>query len=211
MKNVLNDKIHIAIVEDDPEIRQTLSLIIDGSQGFVCKHVFPDGESAIKGIKDIPVDVVLMDIDLPGISGIEATRLMKREHPKMDFIMLTVQSDDDSIFESLCVGASGYLLKDTNPADLLVHIREVFEGGSPMSSQIARRIINSFRIIENPLSDRETEVLKNLSKGFNYKEIAEEMYLSPHTVKTHIKNIYGKLHVNNRAEAIYKAIKQKLI
>ena len=211
MKNVLNDKIHIAIVEDDPEIRQTLSLIIDGSQGFVCKHVFPDGEAAIKGIKDIPVDVVLMDIDLPGISGIEATRLMKREHPKMDFIMLTVQSDDDSIFESLCVGASGYLLKDTNPADLLVHIREVFEGGSPMSSQIARRIINSFRIIENPLSDRETEVLKNLSKGFNYKEIAEEMYLSPHTVKTHIKNIYGKLHVNNRAEAIYKAIKQKLI
>lgn len=109
------------------------------------------------------------------------------------------------------MGASGYLLKDTNPADLLVHIREVFEGGSPMSSQIARRIINSFRIIENPLSDRETEVLKNLSKGFNYKEIAEEMYLSPHTVKTHIKNIYGKLHVNNRAEAIYKAIKQKLI
>ena len=211
MKNVLNDKIHIAIVEDDPEIRQTLSLIIDGSQGFVCKHVFPDGESAIKGIKDIPVDVVLMDIDLPGISGIEATRLMKREHPKMDFIMLTVQSDDDSIFESLCVGASGYLLKDTNPADLLVHIREVFEGGSPMSSQIARRIINSFRTIENQLSDRETEVLKNLSKGFNYKEIAEEMYLSPHTVKTHIKNIYGKLHVNNRAEAIYKAIKQKLI
>ena len=208
---MLEDKIHIAIVEDDPEIRQTLQLIVDGSSGFVCKHVFPDGESAIENIADLPIDVVLMDIDLPGISGIDTTRILKKEFPKIDFIMLTVQTDDDSIFESLCVGASGYLLKDTNPADLLVHIKEVYDGGSPMSSQVARRIINSFRIIDNPLSERETEVLKMLSKGLNYKEIADEIFLSPHTVKTHIKNIYSKLHVNNRAEAIYKAIKQKLI
>ena len=152
-----------------------------------------------------------MDIDLPGKSGIEATRELRKRIGEIDFIMLTVQSDDDSIFESLCAGASGYLLKDTNPADLLVHIKEVHEGGSPMSSQIARRIINSFRIIDNPLSDRETEVLKLLSQGLNYKDVAETMFLSPHTVKTHIKNIYSKLHVNNRAEAIYKAIKQKLI
>ncbi len=205
------ENIHIAIVEDDKEIRQTLSLIIDGSKGFSCKYAFPDGESAIASIAKLPIDVVLMDIDLPGKSGIEVTRELKKKCPDLDFIMLTVQSDDDSIFESLCVGASGYLLKDTNPADLLVHIREVYRGGSPMSSQIARRIINSFRIIENPLSERETEVLKMLSKGMNYKEVAEEIFLSPHTVKTHIKNIYSKLHVNNRAEAIYKALKQKLI
>ncbi len=208
---MLTDTIHIAIVEDDNEIRQTLQLILDGSAGFACKFAFADAESAIASIPDLPVDVVLMDIDLPGKSGIEATRELRKRIGEIDFIMLTVQSDDDSIFESLCAGASGYLLKDTNPADLLVHIKEVHEGGSPMSSQIARRIINSFRIIDNPLSDRETEVLKLLSQGLNYKDVAETMFLSPHTVKTHIKNIYSKLHVNNRAEAIYKAIKQKLI
>ncbi|AVI51590.1 DNA-binding response regulator [Pukyongia salina] len=208
---MLTDTIHIAIVEDDNEIRQTLQLILDGSAGFACKYAFADAESAIASIPDLPVDVVLMDIDLPGKSGIEATRELRKRIGEIDFIMLTVQSDDDSIFESLCAGASGYLLKDTNPADLLVHIKEVHEGGSPMSSQIARRIINSFRIIDNPLSDRETEVLKLLSQGLNYKDVAETMFLSPHTVKTHIKNIYSKLHVNNRAEAIYKAIKQKLI
>jgi len=206
-----SETIHIAIVEDDNEIRQTLNLILDGSSGFSCKYAFPDGESAIASIPNLPVDVVLMDIDLPGKSGIQATRELKKKCNDIDFIMLTVQSDDDSIFESLCAGASGYLLKDTNPADLLVHIKEVYDGGSPMSSQIARRIISSFRIIENPLSARETEVLKLLSQGLNYKDVAEEIYLSPHTVKTHIKNIYSKLHVNNRAEAIYKAIKQKLI
>ncbi len=206
-----NNTIHIAIVEDDNEIRQTLTLIIDGSQGFSCKYAFPDGESAMASIATLPVDVVLMDIDLPGKSGIEVTRYLKQKCPEIDFIMLTVQSDDDSIFESLCVGASGYLLKDTNPADLLIHIKEVFDGGSPMSSQVARRIISSFRIIENPLSERETEVLKLLSQGMNYKEVAHAIFLSPHTIKTHIKNIYSKLHVNNRAEAIYKAIKQKLI
>ena len=203
--------IHIAIVEDDDEIRQTMRLIIDGTPGFFCKQSFPDGESALSPLCEVDVDIVLMDINLPGKSGIEVTRILKSKQPELDIIMLTVQSDDDSIFESLCAGASGYLLKDTSPADLLVHIREVHEGGAPMSGQIARRIINSFRIIENPLSTRETEILKMLSKGMNYKEIAEEIFLSPHTIKTHIKNIYSKLHVNNRAEAIYKAIKQKLI
>ena len=206
-----SETIHIAIVEDDNEIRQTLTLIIDGSRGFSCKYAFPDGESALASIANLPVDVVLMDIDLPGKSGIEVTRLLKQNCPEVDFIMLTVQSDDESIFESLCAGASGYLLKDTSPADLLVSIREVHNGGAPMTSQIARRIIQSFRIIENPLSGRETEILKMLSQGMNYKDVAEDLFLSPHTVKTHIKNIYSKLHVKNRAEAIYKAIKQKLI
>ncbi len=208
----MNSKtINIAIVEDDKEIRQTMSLIIDGTDGFSCKHSFPDGESAMESIYNLPIDVILMDIDLPGISGIEVTRILKQKHPNIDFIMLTVQSDDDSIFESLFAGASGYLLKDTNPAELLEHIKEVVNGGAPMSSQVARRIINSFRVIENPLSERETEIIKLLSRGMNYKDVAETIFLSPHTVKTHIKNIYSKLHVNNRAEAIYKAIKQKLI
>ena len=208
---ISKETIHIALVEDDSEIRQTLQLILEGSDGFQCKHVFPDAESALAKIPAISVDVILMDIDLPGKNGIEATRTLKRKCPELDFIMLTVQSDDDSIFESLYAGASGYLLKDTNPASLLVHIKEVYQGGSPMSSQIARRIISSFRIIDNPLTERESEVLKLLSQGLNYKDVAETVFLSPHTVKTHIKNIYSKLHVNNRAEAIYMAIKQKLI
>ena len=205
------DNIHIAIVEDDHEIRQTLGLIIDGTAGFTCRYAFPDGESAIASIANLPINVVLMDIDLPGKSGIEVVRQLKGQCPDIDFIMLTVQSDDDSIFQSLCVGATGYLLKDTNPVDLLSAIQEVYNGGSPMSSQVARRIINSFRIIDNPLSDRESEILKHLSKGMNYKDVAEELFLSPHTVKTHIKNIYSKLHVNSRAEAVYKAVQQKLI
>ena len=204
-------QIHIAIVEDDNEIRQTLSLIIDGTAGFSCKYAFPDGESALTSIPNLNIDVVLMDIELPGKSGIEVCGKLKDQCPELDIIMLTVQSDDDSIFESLCVGASGYLLKDTNPADLLVHIQEVFNGGAPMSSRVARRIINSFRIIDNPLSPRESEVLKLLAKGLNYKEVADKLFLSTHTVQTHIKNIYSKLQVKTRAEAVYKAIKQKLI
>ena len=203
--------IDIAIVEDDKEIRQTLSLIIDGSKGFSCKDTYVDAESAIKSIPHKKIDVVLMDIQLPGKSGIEATKVIKQTCPHIDFIMLTVQEDDDSIFESLYAGASGYLLKDTNPVDLLTYIQDVFKGGSPMSNRIARRIIRSFHVIESPLSDRETEVLRLLSKGMNYKEVASKMFLSPHTVKTHIKNIYAKLHVHSRAEAIYTAIKNKLI
>ena len=206
-----SEVIHIAIVEDDDEIRQTLNLIIEGTPGFTCKEAFPDAESALASVPKLPVDVVLMDIGLPGKSGIEATHLIKQKCPQLDIIMLTVQADDDSVFESLCAGASGYLLKDTSPADLLMHIKEVHEGGAPMSSQIARKIIHSFRVESTNLSERETEILKMLSKGMNYKEVAEQLFLSPHTVKTHIKNIYAKLHVNNRAEAIYKAFKQKLI
>ncbi|WP_299550134.1 response regulator transcription factor [Seonamhaeicola sp.] len=206
-----HQNVHIAIVEDDNEIRQTLTLIINGSQGFTCNYAFPDAESAMVSIENLPIDIVLMDIALPGKSGIEATKYIKQKCPELDIIMLTVQSDDDSIFESLCAGASGYLLKDTDPAELLKHILEVYKGGSSMSGRIARKIVNSFRIIENPLSERETDVIKLLSKGFNYKEVATELFLSPYTVKTHIKNIYSKLRVNNRAEAIYKAFKQKLI
>ena len=124
-----HQNIHIAIVEDDNEIRQTLTLIIDGSQGFTCKYAFPDGESAMASIENLPVDIVLMDIDLPGKSGIEVTRVLKQKCPQIDIIMLTVQSDDDSIFESLCVGASGYLLKNTSFPDMKQAIETIHAGG----------------------------------------------------------------------------------
>ena len=133
--------------------------------------------------------------------------------PDTDFIMLTVRQDDQSVFSSLCAGATGYLMKDTPPSDLLHSIKEVYAGGSPMSANIARKVISSFTAVTppSPLTDRETQILNLLCEGMNYRSIAEKIFLSAHTVKTHIKNIYKKLHVNSRAEAVNKAIRDKLI
>jgi len=202
----------VAIVEDEPEIRNVLSFIIDRSPGYSCKMFFSDCETAFEPIKSHPPDVVLMDIHLPKMSGIEGVQVLKAELPEVDFIMLTVQDDDDSVFNSLCAGASGYLLKDTPPATLLNAIKEVRDGGSPMSPSIARRVISSFRpTSQSPLSERESEILQKLCNGENYKAIADSLFISGHTVRAHIKNIYKKLHVNSRAEAVTKAIRDKLI
>lgn len=207
-----NQIIHVAIVEDDDEIRQTLALIINGTPGFYCKHTFTDAESAVVELPNLYAHVVLMDIELPGISGIEAIRKLKAKLPATDFLMLTVRADDESVFNSICAGASGYLMKDTPPSELLKSIEEVQKGGAPMSANIARKVIHSFHNFQpSPLSERETEILKKLSEGMNYRSIADEIFLSPHTVKTHIKNIYKKLHVNSRAEAVKKAIEDRLI
>jgi len=209
----LKDVIHVAIVEDDDEIRQILSLIIDGSPGFSCKHTFGNAESAIDKLPQLYIDVVLMDIELPEKTGIEAVYTLKHRMEEVDFIMLTIKQDDDSVFNSLCAGATGYLLKETSPVDILNSIKDVVKGGSPISTNIARKIIHSFNSPKapSPLSNRETEILTLLCGGHNYKSIAEKLFLSAHTVKTHIKNIYKKLHVNTRAEAVSKAIKDKLI
>lgn len=207
-----NEIIHVAIVEDDHEIRQTLALIINGTPGYHCKHTFVDGESAIKELPNLYARVVLMDIELPGMSGIEAIRKLKSLSPDTDFIMLTIKQDDDSIFRSLRAGASGYLAKDTPPSDLLQAIKEVYNGGAPMSHNIARRVIDSFKNVnKSPLSDRETEILRLLCDGQHYRSIAEQLFLSAHTIKSHIKNIYQKLHVHSRAEVVKKAIRDNLI
>lgn len=205
--------IRIAIVEDDSEIRESLGLIINESKGFVCGHLYPDAESAISDLPHRAVHVVLMDIELPGMSGIEAVTILNPKMSETDFIMLTVKQDDNSVFNSLCAGATGYLMKDIPPQDLLNKIREVVEGGAPMSSNIARRVIDSFNIptIPSPLSKRETEILRLLCQGMNYRSIATELFLSSHTIKSHVKNIYRKLHVHSRAEAVSKAIKDKLL
>ena len=204
--------INVAIVEDDPEIRQTLTLIINGTPGFSCLFAYGDCESAIEDLPKHLINVVLMDIELPGMTGIEGVRELKPRLPNVDFLMLTIKQDDSSIFSSICAGASGYLLKDTPPGELLRSIKEVFNGGAPMSTSIARKVIHSFHNnVPSPLSDRETQILKFLCDGNNYRVIAKQLFLSTHTVKTHIKNIYKKLHVNSRAEAVKKAIKDKLI
>lgn len=206
------ETINVSIVEDDDEIRKLLTLIIDGSPGFSCKQTFTDCESAIKGIKAKPPDVMLMDIMLPKMNGIQGVKILKEQFPMTDFIMLTVQEDDDSLFNSLCAGATGYLLKDTPPIELLQSIKEVRQGGSPMTASIARRIIASFRkSSDSPLTKRETEILEKLCDGQNYKIIAESLFVSGNTVRAHIKSIYKKLQVNSRAEAVKKALSDKLI
>ena len=146
------------------------------------------------------------------MSGIEGVKILKEKLPETDFIMLTVQEDNESVFNSLCAGATGYLLKDTPPAALLAAIKEVKEGGSPMSPSIARRIISSFRPnLESPLSKRESEILEMLCNGDNYKTIADALFISGHTVRAHIKSIYRKLQVNSRGEAVNKALKDRLV
>ena len=204
--------IQVAIVEDDTEIRQTLALIIDGTPGFNCQLTYSNGLDAFEALQKHYVEVVLMDIEMPKMNGIECIRKLKPIKPTIDFLMLTIKQDDESIFDSIYAGASGYLLKDTPPARLLEAIREIKNGGAPMSTSIARKVIQSFHQVKaSPLSDRETEILRHLAGGENYKSIANQLFISPHTVKTHIKNIYDKLHVHSRAEAVRKAIEDRLI
>ncbi len=201
--------IAVAIVEDIKEIREGLQLLIDNSDGFLCREVYANAEEAIQQLPQSQPDVVLMDINLPGISGIDCIRKIKHQCSATQFIMSTVYEDDDNIFESLKAGASGYLLKKTEPAKILEAIREVVGGGSPMSTQIARKVIASFQakngIDETEiLTPKEKEILKALSKGLRYKEIAADMHISIETVRSHVRRIYEKLHVQSRTEALNK-------
>lgn len=207
-----DEAIKVAIVEDDDEVRELLQMIVHNSPGFSCEHVFPDAESAIESLPEVKPNVVLQDVQLPGINGIDCIGQLRTAIPETDFIMLTVLQDDETIFEALKAGASGYLLKDTPPAQLLQAIKEVQEGGSPMSPSIARKVIASFHpSASSPLSDRETEILSLMVDGKEYSEIGEQLFISGHTVRAHIKNIYRKLEVNSKAEAVKTAINKRLI
>lgn len=201
--------IRVVIIEDIKEIREGLQMLINGSDGFTCAQTFPSAEDALEKLPAIYPDVALMDINLPGISGVEAVRRLKIQCPHTQFIMSTVYEDDESIFESLKAGASGYLLKKTPPAKLLDSMMEVYNGGSPMSGQIARRVIASFQhknYIDDSeiLTQREKEILKSLAKGLRYKEIASDFNIGIETVRSHARNIYEKLQVQSRTEAINK-------
>jgi len=215
MRGPIEDRpIRVAVVEDDEAIRQSLVLIVDGSPGYRCRQGFASAEAALRGLPDDPPDVVLMDIGLPGMSGIEATRALRERLPGVDVVMLTVKDDDEAVFSSLCAGATGYLIKSMPPAQLLQSIDEVYRGGSPMSASIARRVITSFQSVPaeaTSLTRREIEILEHLCNGESYRVIAEQLYVSGHTVRAHIKNIYEKLQVNSRAGAVRKAMKERLI
>lgn len=204
--------ITVSIVEDDPDIRESLALLINGTPGFSCASTYGSAEKGVKGIlKDLP-DVVLMDIGLPGITGIAAIKQLKEKQPELDILVLTIQSDNKVVFDALCAGACGYLVKDTPPAQLLDAILETYEGGAPMSTKIARQVVESFQVTpQTNLTTRETEVLTHLCKGKSYKMIADTLFISEETVRRHIKNIYRKLEVHSKSEAVAKAFKEKLV
>jgi DNA-binding NarL/FixJ family response regulator len=208
--NTGHEPICIAVVEDDKTVREGLQMLLNGSPGFTCVAAYGNGEDAVAGLPEVKPDVVLMDINLPGINGIECIIRLKEMDLPMQFIMLTVFEDADAIFRSLSAGATGYLLKQTPPAKLLEAIQDVYRGGSPMSGEIARKVVQSFQhplstsASSNGLTKREEEILSYLVKGFFYKEIASSLFISTETVRTHIRNIYEKLQVRTRSEAILK-------
>ena len=211
--SIRNVSISVSIVEDDPEVRGSLGRLIDSSPGYRCVSQHASGENALQEIPRINPNVTLMDINLPGFSGVECTRRLKPLLPATQIIMLTVYQNTENIFNALAAGATGYLLKQTPPAELLAAIRDVHEGGSPMSSHIARKIVQSFQhAVSNSaeaqsLSPRESQVLDLLAKGYLYKEIAETMKVTYATVHTHIRHIYEKLHVRSRTEAVAKHLR----
>ena len=212
----VNKAIQVALVEDDPGVRANLAAMLDGSPGFQCQAAYADGAAALKGIPAKRPDVVLMDINLPGMLGTECVNRLRSVAPNLPVLMLTVYDDSEQIFKSLMAGASGYLLKRTPKDKLLEAIREITLGGAPMSRQIARRVVRYFQELKREpeavrrapevetLTEREEQVLAHLAKGHAYKEIADLMGISFETVRTHVRTIYEKLHVHSRTEATLK-------
>ncbi len=210
----MSDKypIRVMIVEDDEIIRNSFVSLLGTSDKFDCVANYDNCEIAIKNLlKDDP-DVILMDIELPGISGIDGITKIKKIKLDIDIITVTIHNDDDKVFQALCAGACGYLTKNISPEKLMDSIEEAYRGGGPMSTNIARMVVQSFqRNTMSPLSPRETEVLQLLSKGKSYTMIADELFINKETVRSHIKNIYIKLEVNSKSQAIEKATKERLI
>ena len=200
--------IRVAIVEDNDSIRESLALILNGSPGLRCCGAWRTAEEALANLPGQAADVVLMDINLPGQSGIQCVRELKARQPSPQIIMLTIEDDPRKVFESLKAGACGYLIKNLPPAQILAAVEEVHRGGAPMSSQIARLLVQQFQQSDHKkdemahLTPREEEVLGLAAKGYRSKEIADALSLSAQTVQTHFRNLYEKLHVRSRAEAV---------
>jgi len=203
--------ITVSIVDDEGDLRRSIGGFINGAPGFRCLSAYATAREALRGLPQDRPDVVLMDINMAGMNGIECVARLKAQNPKIQIVMLTVYEDSDQIFKALTAGASGYMLKRLTPASLLEAIREVHEGGSPMSSSIARKVVASFRRTARtggagtgPLSNREQMVLELVAKGFPYKQIAGELGITVPTVRNYLRRIYDKLHVESRTEAVAK-------
>jgi DNA-binding NarL/FixJ family response regulator len=217
MKSEGERTIRVAIVEDRREIRDGLATIINGTAGFRCTGAYRSMEDALENIDGNLPDVVLNDIGLPGMSGIDGIRILKQRHPDLLVLMLTIYDDDDRIFEALCAGASGYLLKKTPPARLLESLSEAVSGGAPMSPEVARRVVALFRAFRPPddtkcdLTPHETRLLRLFVDGHNYKTAAAEFGVTVHTISFHLRSIYEKLQVHSKSEAVAKALRNRLV
>ena len=209
--------ISVALVEDIREVREGLAALINGTRGFKCVGSYYSMEAALSGIGNQAPDVILTDIGLPGMSGIRGAEILRERFPDVPILALTVYDNDNQVFDALCAGASGYLLKNTAPARLLESIREAVDGGAPMSPEVARRVIRLFREFRPPesasyhLTAQETELLKLLIEGHYKKTAAREMNISTNTVSFHLKNIYAKLQVHSKTEAVAKALREHLV
>src|SRR5688572_3087493 len=210
--------IKVVIFEDNRSLREGLATMIGGTAGFECVGAFPNCNNLLKNVAQAKPDVVLMDIEMPGINGIEAVSMIKEEFPEMKILMETIFDDDEKIFSSICAGAEGYILKHTSPAEIMEAIKEIYEGGSPMTPSIANRVLKMVKVRPESgiresfdLSSREKEILTCLVKGMSYKMIADTCFISIETVNVHIKNIYKKLHVHSKSEAVAKAIRGKIV
>lgn len=210
----MKSAITVSIVDDEADLREHIGGYLHAAGGFECVSVYASAEEALPRLPQDNPDVVLMDINLGGMNGIECVRRLKTRMPEAQVLMLTVFEDPDKIFRALAAGASGYLLKRLPPLKLLEAIREVYEGGSPMSASIARKVVQSFRAVpqggsQTPeLSQREREVLNGLAEGLAYKQIADQLQVSIHTVRNYIRRIYEKLHVRSRTEAVAKFLRK---
>jgi len=210
--------IRVVIFEDNRNLREGLNAMIGGTPGFECAGAFPNCNNLLKNIAQTNPDVVLMDIEMPGMNGIEAVYLIKEKYPAVKILMETIFDDDEKIFNSICAGAEGYILKHTSPAEIMEAIKEIYEGGSPMTPSIANRVLKMVKMKPDSsnresfdLSAREKEILLYLVKGMSYKMIAANCFISVETVNVHIKNIYKKLQVHSKSEAVAKAILGRIV
>jgi DNA-binding NarL/FixJ family response regulator len=209
--------IKAALIEDQREIREGLRTLVEGTPGYRCTGAFRTMEEALERIALEVPDVILVDIGLPGMSGIEGIPLLRGRYPEARILVLTIYDDDDRIFSALCAGACGYLLKKTPPARLLESLREAVEGGGPMSPEVAHRVIDLFRDFRPPehtdheLTPHEVRLLKLLAQGHNYKTAAAELKVSVNTVSFHMKHVYEKLHVHSKSEAVAKALRSGIV
>lgn len=210
--------IRVTIFEDNSSLRQSLYQLINGSEGFKCVGAFEDCLDLLKNIEETKPDVVLMDIQMPGINGIDAVRMLKEKYPGIKVLMQTIFEDNEKIFNSILAGASGYILKNTSPSRILDFIKETYEGGAPMSPSVATKVMKMMveqspdaKVSNFNLTEREKEILSCLVKGMSYKLIADACFISIDTVRGHIRNIYEKLHVHSKGEAVAAAIKGKIV
>jgi DNA-binding NarL/FixJ family response regulator len=210
--------IKVIIYEDNDDLRDSLSQTIENTKGLELQNAFPNCEFVKEHMQVYQPDVVLMDIDMPVVNGLEGVKIISQEFPALPVIMLTIFEDDKNIFEAICNGASGYLLKKSSPEKIIVAIKEAIEGGAPMSASVARRVLSFFpkslaksEEVATNLTKREMEILSWLVNGHSYKMIANELSISINTVQSHIKKVYGKLHVNTATEAVTKAIRERLV